>query len=80
MDTTIRNLDVRLYRALRARAAREGRTVGALINDALRVYLTGIRSRPGGPSLFDLEATAYPPGNERLSEAVDTVVYGGPQS
>ncbi len=39
MDTTIRNLDEQAYRALRARAVLEGRTVGDLVNDAIRSYL-----------------------------------------
>lgn len=75
MDTTIRNLDARLYRALRARAVREGRTTGALINEAVRAYL---KSAPhvSGPSLFDLPAEPYPAGNERLSEQVNAVLYG----
>ena len=42
MDTTVRNLDPQAYRALRARAVLEGRTVGELISEAIR----GV-SRPG---------------------------------
>ncbi len=76
MDTTIRNLDEKAYRALKARAALTGRTVGETMNEAIRVFL----ARPGGlprtGSLADLEPTEYPEGNERLSEEVDAVVYG----
>jgi plasmid stability protein len=39
MDTTVRNLDEHAYRALRARAVLEGRTVGDLISEAMREYL-----------------------------------------
>ena len=39
MDTTIRNLDPTAYRALRARAVLEGRTIGELISEAIRAYL-----------------------------------------
>jgi plasmid stability protein len=80
MDTTIRNLDARLYRSLRARAAREGRTVGALINEAVRAYLLKRPQAPAGPRLFDLPAEDYPAGNERLSERVDEILYGRKRS
>jgi len=39
MDTTIRNLDEQAYKALRARAVLEGRTIGEVINEAIRGYL-----------------------------------------
>ena len=54
MDTTIRNLDDQAYKALRARAVLEGRTVGEVINEAIRGYLArpvpgkgSLRARPG---------------------------------
>ena len=77
MDTTIRNLDEAAYRELKARAALTGRTIGALRNEAIRCYL----ARPGAParrgSLGDLRPEPYPDGNERLSEQIDDIVYGG---
>ena len=76
MDTTIRNLDEEAYRALRARAVLEGKTVGELINHAIRTYLarTGVPQRRG--SLRDLKPEPFPKGNERLSVEIDAVVYG----
>ncbi len=74
MDTTVRNLDENVYRALRARAVLEGRTVGALITEAIRSYL----GRPQGrrtSSLRLLRPEAYPPGNDRLSMEIDQIVY-----
>ncbi len=79
MDSTIRNLDPRAYRALKARAAVLGKTVGETINEAIRVYLARPESRPRDGSLRDLAPEAYPPGNERLSEDIDAVVYGSTQ-
>jgi plasmid stability protein len=77
MDTTIRNLDGHAYRALKARAALSGKTVGELVTEAIRCYL----ARPSGiakrGSLRDLEPETYPKGNERLSEEIDALVYGG---
>ena len=35
MDTTIRNLDPRAYRALKAQASFEGRTIGDAVNEAI---------------------------------------------
>lgn len=39
MDTLIRNIDDSVFRAARALAALEGRTVGEVVTDALREYL-----------------------------------------
>ena len=75
MDTTIRNLDEQAYREARARAVLEGRTVGDVVNDALRSYLK--RTVPRGKrSLAELRPERFPEGNERLSSKIDEVVYG----
>ena len=76
MDTTVRNLDDQAYRALRARAVLEGRTVGDLINEAIRAYLALTAVRPSASTLRALEPEPYPEGNERLSREIDAVVYG----
>lgn len=77
MDTTIRNLDERAYRELKARAALSGKTIGETVNEAIRAYLArpDLSRRVG--SLRDIEPLEYPDGNERLSEEVDAVAYGG---
>lgn len=75
MDTTIRNLDSAAYRALKARAAAMGKTIGEAVNEAIWAYL----ARPDLPkrgSLCDLEPQPYPEGSERLSEEIDAIVYG----
>ena len=75
MDTTIRNLDNQAYREARARAVLEGRTVGDVVNDALRSYLK--RAVPKGKrSLAELRPIRFPEGNEQLSGKIDEVVYG----
>lgn len=76
MDTTIRNLDSRVYRRVKARAALAGKTVGDAINEAMETWLArpDVQGRTG--SLRDLVPEAYPAGNKRLSEEVDSVVYG----
>jgi plasmid stability protein len=75
MDTTVRNLDERAYRRLRARAVLEGKTVGELMSEAMRAYL----ERPIGAartgSLRDLRPEPYPEGNESLSREIDAIVY-----
>lgn len=76
MDTTIRNLDEQTYRALKARAALTGRTIGETVNEAMRTYLARPGGGPKAGTLADLRPSAYPEGNERLSEEVDAVVYG----
>jgi plasmid stability protein len=76
MDTTIRNLDEEAYRKLKARAALSGMTLGQTVNEAIRAYLAtpGVHLQTG--SLRDLRPEPYPPGNERLSEQVDALLYG----
>ncbi|MBI1734176.1 MAG: hypothetical protein HYR51_03285 [Candidatus Rokubacteria bacterium] len=77
MDTTIRNLDEGAYRELKARAALTGRPIGELMTEAIRVYLGTAATLPKRTSLRDWRPEAYPKGNERLSEQIDTIVYGG---
>ena len=77
MDTTIRNLDDRIYRKLKARAALSGLTVGEAVNDAIRVYLARPETLPRTGSLRDITPEDYPDGNEQLSSEIDLVVYGG---
>jgi len=76
MDATVRNLDENAYRALRARAALEGRTVGDLFNEAIRAYLARVAIQQRTLSLRALRPEPYPEGDERLSLEIDTVVYG----
>ncbi len=76
MDTTVRNLDEQAYRALRARAVLEGRTVGELISEAIRGYLGRSAPKRGTASLRTLRPEPYPKGNERLSSEIDAIVYG----
>jgi hypothetical protein len=79
MDTTVRNLDEQAYRALRARAVLEGRTVGELMNEANCGYLGRGKVKRGAVSLRALRPEPFPEGNERLSSEIDAVVYGVPR-
>jgi plasmid stability protein len=76
MDTTIRNLDEGAFRQLKAQAALSGRTIGDLVNEAIRAYLARPGAAPGRGSLRDLAPEWYPAGTERLSEEIDAIVYG----
>jgi plasmid stability protein len=76
VDTTIRNLDEVAYRHLRARAVLTGRTVGDLVNEAIRAYLARPERPQRGSSLADLTPEDYGEGHERLSEEIDALVYG----
>jgi hypothetical protein len=76
MDTTVRNLDEQAYRALRARAVLEGRTVGELISEAIRAYLARRPVKRGRVSLRTLLPEPFPEGNEHLSSEIDVIVYG----
>ncbi len=76
MDTTVRNLDPTAYRALRARAVLEGRTVGDLISDAIREYLARGAGNRGRGTLRALRPEPYPGETEGLSLEIDAIVYG----
>lgn len=76
MDTTIRNLDARTYRKFKARAAAEGKTVGALMNEAMEGYLALPQFTKKHGSLFDVKPFDFGPGSEHLSEQVDEFLYG----
>lgn len=80
MDTTIRNLDEHAYRALRAHAVLQGRTVGDLMSEVMRAYLARVSVSRGRSSLRVLEPEPFPEGNERLSREIDMIVYGNRQS
>jgi plasmid stability protein len=76
MDTTIRNLDEEAYRALKARAALSGKTIGEVLNEAIRGYLCRPGASPKRGTLRTLAPERYPKGNECLSEEIDAIVYG----
>ncbi len=76
MDKTIRNIDARAYRALKARAAAQGRSVGEVVSEAIKIYLARPVSRGGAASLADLIPEDLGPGTEALSAHIDTVAYG----
>jgi len=76
MDITIRNLNQEAYRALKARAALSGKTVGELMNEAIRAYLGRPDPSRRRGSLRNLAPEPYPEGNEELSRQIDRIVYG----
>ena len=76
MDTTIRNIDEKTYRALKAKAALAGKTVGEMVNEAIQAYLTRPDPHTKRRSLKDLKPEEYPKGNEHLSDEIDAIVYG----
>ncbi len=76
VDTTIRNLDERAYRTLKARAALSGQTIGELLNEAIISYLSRPSPHEKKGSLRDLVPEPYPEGCEDLSESTDRVLYG----
>jgi hypothetical protein len=76
MDTTIRNLDPDAYRRLKAHAALTGKSIGEALNEAIRLYLARRPSAARTGSLANWQPVEFPAGNERLSEEIDSIVYG----
>lgn len=75
MDALIRNLDDSTFRAIRARAALEGRTVGELATEAMRTYLARMTATENMARLLDEPETCCPVKQERAGQPVDEVVY-----
>jgi hypothetical protein len=75
MDTTIRDIDEKIYRALKARAELVGKTVSEIANEAIQAYLGRPDLHGKRGSLSHLTPGEYPQGNERLSENINTIVY-----
>ena len=75
MDTTIRNLDERLYREMKGRAALTGRTLGQVVNEAMAIYLSRPQESTELISIADIKPLPFPPGDPDLSEQVDAIVY-----
>jgi plasmid stability protein len=76
MDTTVRNLDETAYRALKARAALLGTTIGEVMNDAMELYLAQPNALPRTRSILDDMPVDFRESDERLSEEIDLVVFG----
>jgi hypothetical protein len=79
MNATMRNIDERLYRLLKARAAGEGRAVGEVLDDAIREYLLSRRiqrrKRRSRPGFLDLGPVDLGPGTEHLSAEIDDALF-----
>jgi hypothetical protein len=73
MDTLIRNIDAPTYRAARARAALEGRSVGDVVTEALRDYLarTAVAEDPSGL----LDQPDVLPDDDHPGTPVDEIVF-----
>ena len=75
MNTTIRNLDERAFRTLKARAALEGMTIGDAVSEAIRTWVANRDAAKRTGSLRDLEPRSWGPGTEHSSEEIDRIVY-----
>lgn len=67
MDTTIRNLDDAVYRAIKARAAGENRSIGELVSDAMNLYLLRPAPQEKTGSLRDWRPRRFPGSLANLS-------------
>ena len=75
MDALIPNLDDSTYRAIRARAALEGRPVGELVTEILRAYLARTAATESTARLLDEPEQGDPATQARTGPPVDEVVY-----
>ena len=70
MDTLIRNLDAATYRAARARAALESRSVGEVLTTALREYLARNTGAVDAGAMLDNPAVQEVDAAARVDEVV----------
>lgn len=75
MDVTIRNLDEKTYKLLKARAALEGITIGTAVTQAIKYWLEEGKPRKGSVSLMDMKPEPFDRKNSRLSEEIDKTLY-----
>ena len=77
MDTTIRNLDESVYRRLKAKAAMEGISIGAALNQAIKAWLEEGDRKRKGISLLDIRPEPFGESDSHLSEKIDELLYAG---
>jgi plasmid stability protein len=75
-NVTLRNFDDKLYRELKAEAARDGLTVVEALAQAVSVWLTVHTHKKNRKSVFDYKAVDFGPGSEKSSQEIDTALYG----
>ena len=75
MDVTIRNLDEKAFRQLKARAALEGITIGTAVTQAIGFWLEERKDRKGNASLLDMKPEHFGKKNAHLSEEIDKCLY-----
>lgn len=77
VNIAVRDVDEDLFRELKAKAVRDGTTVGQELNQALSTYLSGRLKRKKKLRFLDLTPWDWGPGNERASMEIDETLYGG---
>ncbi|MDX2181911.1 MAG: hypothetical protein SFV18_20120 [Bryobacteraceae bacterium] len=79
MTTTIRNLDPEAFRELKARAVRDGKTIGEAVSEAIRSYNSNGNGRKKKTLMELWTPIDLGPGTENLSMEIDKVLYGEPE-
>lgn len=74
IQVTIKEVDDRAFRELKAAAAKNKMTIGSALNLAIRSWLWTTQNTKG--RLSKIKSWDWGPGTERLSEQADKVLYG----
>ncbi|MBM3233396.1 hypothetical protein FJZ18_04490 [Candidatus Pacearchaeota archaeon] len=78
----VRDVDEDTFRKLRARAIAERKKIGDLLTMLMKKYLEETQSKSLQDNLekvkkaLDFRPIDFGPGNERLSEKIDEILYG----
>lgn len=80
MNVTIRNIDEKKYRLLKARAALMKMSVGELVSEAISFFLTQSEKKSvvpasKNPSFQDVPSFRFGKKNAKLSSEVDKTLY-----
>ena len=76
VNVTLRNFDDKLYRELKAEAARDDLTIVDALTRAVSVWLTEHAHKKKKKSVFDYKPVDFGPGSEKSSQEIDEVLYG----
>ncbi|QGA80308.1 hypothetical protein [Candidatus Nanohalobium constans] len=73
MSRTIRGIDDETFREFKAKAQKEGRTIGDAVTEAMSQWLNETKE---DVSLDDMDAWDWGEGTEKLSEEHEDELYG----
>jgi len=76
MNTTIRNIDDKVFHELKIEATKEGITVGQATTQAIEVWLKSKKEKNKKRSLKEIEPVSFGEEDKKLSTDIKKALYG----